>query len=50
MDEGSGGLGRAVSNGAGAVKHKVLLNPCCQILIPTRHREALLRQQREFQD
>lgn len=35
-DEGSGGLGGAVSSGAGAVQHKVLLNPGCQILIPAR--------------
>lgn len=33
-DEGPGGLSRAVSYGAGAVQHKVLLNPCGQVLIP----------------
>lgn len=35
-DEGAGGLGRAVGNGAGAVQHKVLLDSGCQILIPAR--------------
>ena len=35
-DEGSSGLRAAVGNGAGAVQHKVLLNPSCQILIPAR--------------
>ena len=35
-DEGPRGLGGAVSNGAGAVQHKVLLNSSCQVLIPAR--------------
>lgn len=35
-DEGSGGLGRTVSDGAGTVQHKVLFYPSCQVLVPAR--------------
>lgn len=35
-DEGSSGLGRTVSDGAGTVQYKVLFYPSCQVLVPAR--------------
>lgn len=45
-DEGSSGLGRTVSDGAGTVQHKVLFYPSRQVLIPARlpgPKERLIR-------
>lgn len=45
-DEGSGGLGRTVSDGAGTIQHKVLFYPSRQVLVPARlpgRKEGLIR-------